>query len=86
MPAIRQHFLHAFLVIIVTPLLILQSSEDSAAAAPPKHPVVPGFDRIYSVADADSVEGGRILLTELNCVSCHKAEAGNRTDHLPQLH
>jgi mono/diheme cytochrome c family protein len=48
-------------------------------AASPKHPVVPGFDRIYSADNADIVEGGRLLLTELNCVSCHKAEGKSAT-------
>jgi len=36
------------------------------------HPVVPGFERFG--AD-DPVEGGRLLLGELNCVSCHKPDA-----------
>ena len=36
------------------------------------HPVVAGFERFG--AD-DPVEGGRLLLGELNCVSCHKPDA-----------
>ncbi len=74
MPSLRRRHFQTFLVVLAAPLLILQSSADFAPAASPKHPIVPGFDRIYSVADADAVEGGRLLLTELNCVSCHKAE------------
>jgi mono/diheme cytochrome c family protein len=71
MPATRRLLWYT---ILAAHLLVLAGSVDFAAAASPEHPVIPGFDRIYSVADADAVEGGRLLLTELNCVSCHKAE------------
>lgn len=47
---------------------------NSVEAAGPTHPVVPGFDRIYSADDAEAVAGGKLLLTELNCVSCHRVE------------
>lgn len=40
-------------------------------------PVVPGFDRFHSGANADAA-GGRLLLGELNCVSCHTAEVGKK--------
>ena len=42
-----------------------------AADAP--HPVIPGFERFYTGGDADAVQGGRLLLGELNCVSCHQS-------------
>jgi len=44
------------------------------AVAPP-HPVVPTFERFHasSSQEADLVEGGMLLLTELNCISCHQA-------------
>lgn len=74
MPSLRRSVFHTILVVIPALLLIFQNSANIAAAASPAHPVVPGFDRIYSIADADAAEGGRLLLTELNCVSCHKAE------------
>ena len=74
MPAMLRQISHTFLFVLATPCLVLQSGVNFAAAASPEHPAVPGFDRIYSIADADAVEGGRLLLTELNCVSCHKAE------------
>src|SRR5262249_35110488 len=38
-------------------------------------PIVPGFERFHADG-AESVKGGRLLLGELNCVSCHKSEAG----------
>src|SRR5262245_43096696 len=40
-----------------------------------RHPTVPGFERFFTAGDADSVQGGRLLLGELNCTSCHRAEA-----------
>jgi mono/diheme cytochrome c family protein len=39
------------------------------------HPIVPGFERLYTDSGADAVKGGRLLLGELNCTSCHKTEA-----------
>src|SRR5262249_42472186 len=39
------------------------------------HPIVPGFERFHA-SGADAVKGGRLLLSELNCVSCHKPDAG----------
>ena len=74
MPAIRRYLVSNFLIALAVPFSVQHGSADFTAAASPEHPVIPGFDRIYSVADADAVEGGRLLLTELNCVSCHKAE------------
>ena len=57
-----------------------------SVAAEVAHPRIPGFERFYSgsverpVGDDDEpikldpVTGGRILLSELNCLSCHAAE------------
>ena len=51
----------------------------SAEATPPR---VPGFERFYTaplmtldeeVIPVDPVTGGRLLLGELNCLSCHSA-------------
>ena len=74
MPATRRHLVSHLLVALAVPFLIQHSDVDFAGAASPEHPVVPGFDRIYSAPNADAVEGGQLLLTELNCVSCHKAD------------
>jgi mono/diheme cytochrome c family protein len=48
----------------------------SALSADPAdaHPRVIGFDRFYSEASSDAVEGGQLLLGELNCTSCHAAD------------
>jgi len=42
-------------------------------AAPPDYPYVGGFDRFTAQEDDDAkvAEGGLLLLSELNCVSCH---------------
>ncbi len=48
---------------------LAESSHLSAA-----HPVVPGFERFSSNEKADSARGGQILLSELNCTSCHQTE------------
>lgn len=41
------------------------------------HPVVAGFERFYTDAKADLAAGGRLLLGELNCISCHRPEAAD---------
>lgn len=42
-------------------------------AAEPNHAIVPGFERFHGQGQRPA-EGGRLLLGELNCVSCHAAE------------
>jgi mono/diheme cytochrome c family protein len=39
------------------------------------HPVIPGFERFFTVPNADRIQGGRLLLAELNCTSCHAGSA-----------
>src|SRR5262249_3841000 len=41
------------------------------------HPIVAGFERFY---DGGDKQGGRLLLTELNCLSCHQGEAGKSAE------
>ena len=50
-------------------------SQAEAVSVAPDHPIVPGFERIYSAADADATSGGQVLLGELNCASCHPPAA-----------
>jgi cytochrome c2 len=47
-------------------------------AAASASPVVASFERFYSQAKPgpEQIEGGRLLLTELNCIACHAAPAG----------
>src|SRR5579871_672958 len=45
----------------------------NAAIAADAHPIVAGFERFYTNAKGDATQGGQLLLSELNCVSCHRA-------------
>ena len=38
-----------------------------------RRPIVPGFERFHT-AGGNRVEGGRLLMGELNCVACHQAD------------
>ncbi|MCG6156452.1 family 16 glycoside hydrolase [Rubinisphaera margarita] len=38
-------------------------------------PIIPGFERFHTGPSADLAAGGRLLLGELNCASCHKLES-----------
>lgn len=49
-----------------------------SAAPLSAHPIVPGFERFHGGPDADPAAGGRLLLGELNCVSCHTADAAKK--------
>ncbi len=61
-----------------------------SVAAELNHPRIPGFERFYSGAvekhvgdddepiKLDSDTGGRILLSELNCLSCHAADEATK--------
>jgi len=53
---------------------ILLASSSLADAADGSHPVVPGFERLFAADGTDAVRGGRLLLGELNCTSCHRAD------------
>jgi mono/diheme cytochrome c family protein len=67
----------SFLLLLVLPVLLVRPSLRAAEtkANADGHPIVAGFERFYAEAGADAVKGGRLLLGELNCVSCHKADA-----------
>ena len=39
-----------------------------------RRPIHPGFERFYASGLGDPSEGGRLLLGELNCTSCHAAD------------
>ena len=38
-----------------------------------RRPLVPGFERFHANEQTASVDGGRLLLGDLNCLSCHAA-------------
>ncbi|MGB3120294.1 MAG: hypothetical protein WBE58_15850, partial [Verrucomicrobiales bacterium] len=52
-----------------------------AHAQPVNHPLVIGFERFYSGDDDPGylTQGGYLLLSELNCVSCHAPPATRTT-------
>src|SRR5437870_2157871 len=52
-------------------LLVVAASPLAAADVPPR---ILGFERFYSNSRADTVASGQLLLGELNCTSCHKAD------------
>lgn len=49
-----------------------------SAIATAAHPVVPGFERFHDQPQLPPISAGRLLLGELNCVSCHAAGADQR--------
>ena len=49
-----------------------------------RRPRVPGFERFFSRADQDQITGGRLLLGELNCISCHQADGNWQQTLLPK--
>jgi mono/diheme cytochrome c family protein len=58
--------------------LVLGSVILASAPVFASHPFVAGFERFHSGPDADSAAGGRLLLGELNCTSCHAAEGSEK--------
>lgn len=55
------------------------------ASAADSHPVVAGFERFYANGKGDAAQGGRLLLGELNCVSCHSTGAVANHKQAPML-
>jgi mono/diheme cytochrome c family protein len=48
------------------------------------HPAVPGLERFFTAARADAAQGGRLLLGELSCVSCHRADPAQAAHLTPR--
>ena len=44
------------------------------AEEPAGRPIVAGFERFFAEAGQDDVAGGRLLIGELNCTSCHRGD------------
>ena len=38
------------------------------------HPIVSGFERFFASSKSGVASGGRLLLGELNCLSCHRPQ------------
>jgi mono/diheme cytochrome c family protein len=63
--------IHGFWRRLLTAVAVAFFASPAIPAAEPVRPIVPGFERFYTGARADAV-GGQLLLSELNCVSCHQ--------------
>jgi mono/diheme cytochrome c family protein len=64
----------SFLIVLLALLLLLVPTSLHAAEKKINtggHPIVPGFERFHADG-TEVVRGGRLLLRELNCLSCHK--------------
>ncbi|HVK11122.1 MAG TPA: c-type cytochrome [Gemmataceae bacterium] len=48
------------------------------AAPAAAHPIVPGFERFHGRPDSDAAAGGLLLMSELNCTSCHETDAAKK--------
>jgi mono/diheme cytochrome c family protein len=62
--------------ILTTLFVVPAPAQAGGAPQPSTRPVVPGFERFFTAAGTDPVQGGRLLLGELNCVSCHRTDPG----------
>jgi len=47
-----------------------------------RRPIVPGFERFHAFDPTNAVAGGQLLLGELNCLSCHNAADGFKSNVL----
>ena len=69
----------ALAVVLIGGVASAESLAGKALAAEIRHPVVPGFERFHTGDDppqvSNPVEGGLLLLGELNCTACHAAGA-----------
>src|SRR5258707_30811 len=70
-PSSPLSWLLGLLVSATAPALAGAGAPSSGAS----HPVIPGFERFFTGAKADTVRGGQLLLGELNCTSCHRPDA-----------
>ncbi len=50
-----------------------------------ERPIVPGFERFFTGPKTDAAKGGRLLFSELNCVSCHQTNGDVNKKQAPLL-
>jgi mono/diheme cytochrome c family protein len=70
---------------ISLPIFILAIALAGPASAGDKtsSPVIPGFERFHAKGE-NPVAGGRLLLGELNCISCHRPEPALESHLIPK--
>lgn len=59
------------LVVLLSLTTFVGAVTCSTDAAEPHVPVIPGFVRFHADKSTPDVDGGRLLINELNCASCH---------------
>jgi mono/diheme cytochrome c family protein len=62
------------LVLLVFALAGNPPARGATPAKTPDHAIVAGFERFHAGDSADSIKGGRLLLSELFCTRCHRPE------------
>ncbi|EAQ77926.1 putative large multi-functional protein [Blastopirellula marina DSM 3645] len=55
-------------------ILLSAWSAEIIRAEQPSSPVIPAYERFYAAAPTGDFDGGRLLVSELNCVACHQAD------------
>jgi mono/diheme cytochrome c family protein len=80
-PARRRPCVSAAAIWLASLLTAPAGSQADEAGRTAAHPIVPGFERFGADPKADPVEGGLLLMGELGCASCHRAEGG-AADHV----
>jgi cytochrome c2 len=81
-----------FTICLVTTLVAIACDPPAVNAAEPTtasgHPLLPAFARFHATGDKTLVSGGRLLISELNCTSCHAggiSATGVKTKPAPVL-
>ena len=78
------------LLAVAVPAAYAESPQEPIAEPKADHALVAGFERFFQALPTDEATperlaaGGRLLLGELNCLSCHAAEAAVREQLLPK--
>ena len=55
-------------------LVLILPATASKAEEPAARPIVSGFERFHAEPGSDLATGGRLLMGELNCTSCHRGD------------
>ena len=87
------HFSTRFLAIgLLATVFGTAAGPSTISAAEPTatsgHPLLPAFERFHTTNDKSQLAGGRLLISELNCQSCHAggaAATGVKTKQAPVL-